>query len=82
MDAPAPAITVPSSDELAEISGRVRASVRAHEDELPVIANALQLESSANREHAEVRGVIPEYAPSSNHADVRSMVTNSLCRSP
>ena len=77
LDVPAPAITVPSSDELAEISGRVRAWVREHEDELPLIANALQLEISADREHAEVRGVIPEYAPSCNHADVCSVVINN-----
>ena len=81
LDSAAPTIVIPSPDDLDALVEQVRSWVLEHEDELPLIADALQLEVRADRERAEVRGVIPDYAPSCNHADVRSMVTNSACRS-
>ena len=73
-----PPIAMPTPDELDVLVEQVRGWVLEHEDELPLIADALQLEVYADRERAEVRGVIPDYAPSCNHADVCAVVITSF----
>jgi hypothetical protein len=74
-------VVIPEPDEVAAIAERVRAWLLTHEDELPLIVDALQLEIRADREQAEVLGVIPDYVPDCNHADVRSMVTKESASS-
>ena len=45
------------------------------QQELPLIWRGLQLSVSAAKDQSEVTGVIPEYAPDRNHADVRPVVS-------
>jgi hypothetical protein len=68
--------TPPSEESLAEMCLRVRVwlETQGHK-ELPLIASALQLSIQASKRAASVAGVIPDYAPDSEHADVRAMVT-------
>ena len=64
--------------DLAELCDHVRTWVESHgQQELPLIGRGLQLSVSASKDQSEVTGVIPEYAPDCNHADVRSMVAKS-----
>ena len=75
-DAPPKRMAIPSEADLAELCDRVRTWVESHgQQELPLIGRGLQLSVSASKDQSEVTGVIPEYAPDCNHADVRSMVT-------
>ena len=69
---------MPTEADLAELCDRVRMWVESHgQQELPLVGRGLQLSVSASKDQSEVTGVIPEYAPDCNHADVCSMVINS-----
>ena len=74
---PAQLLALPTETELAEVCSRVREWVEERgTEELPLIAQALQLSIQASRQRSTVVGVIPSYAPDCEHADVRSVVTN------
>ena len=68
-------VALPKAAEIAAVCDRVREwLLDSGRSDLPMIADALQLDVRATHERAEVRGVIPDYAPSCEHADVCSVV--------
>jgi hypothetical protein len=62
---------------LEQACERVRAWVQqATGDDLALIADALQIRVRAEKDRAELTGVIPEYAPQCSDAHVRAVVRN------
>jgi len=73
---PADCFDLPKEIDLADLCARVRAWVTSRgPDDLPLIGGALQLSIQASKDRSEVYGIIPEYAPDFEHADVRPVVT-------
>ncbi|MCH2510741.1 MAG: hypothetical protein MK109_10880, partial [Dehalococcoidia bacterium] len=50
--------------------------LNAEGDDFTLLLDALQVEVHAEKGRGELKGMIPEYAPRENHADVRSVVSS------
>ena len=70
--------TGPVATDLKQACRRIEDWVlNAEGDDFTLLLDAMQIEVHAEKGRGELKGMIPEYAPRKNHADVRSMVINS-----